>query len=316
MLRLTLATSFALASCASSSNESLVKTNSVTMHTFESDASGFNTKNFFYDNGEEVVVFDTQFTPAIAEQSLAFIRSKTSNPITHVVITHPNPDKFNGLSVFQKLGAKVIASEQTAQNMEEVHNYKKYFFVNMAKMFTNETYPALGKVDETFKSSFVIKLKNGETVKLIELGKPGVSTNQTVAIIPSQNSVVVGDLVHHKAHAWLEGGIVKGKATPTMNSWISNLENLASLTSDDTLVYGGRGEAAQAKVSIPEQIRYLKKADLLVAQYVSKIDKKELSTEKSAEHFAKLTKIFEQEFPTYGLSYMIQYGVYGLAASK
>jgi glyoxylase-like metal-dependent hydrolase (beta-lactamase superfamily II) len=124
-------------------NEELSSSMKGQVHVFESDANGFNTKTFFYDNGSEVVALDTQFTPALAEQALIFLRTKTQNPISYVVVTHPNPDKFNGISIFSKEGAKVIASEATSKAMTEVHAYKKYYFVNIAKMFSDASYPNL-----------------------------------------------------------------------------------------------------------------------------------------------------------------------------
>jgi glyoxylase-like metal-dependent hydrolase (beta-lactamase superfamily II) len=290
------------------------------IYAYESDGNGFNTKNFFYDNGEEVVAFDTQFTPDLAEKSIAFLRTKTSNPITYVVVTHPNPDKFNGMSVFQKLGAKVIASNRTADSMKGVHQYKKYFFVNMAKMFTEETYPKLSQVDVTFDQTYDLRLKSGETITLRELAQPGVSSNQTVGSIPAVNAVIVGDLVHHNAHAWLEGGIVNGKPTPTLKGWIADLNELQSMFKDapETVVYGGRGEAVKVNDAVKAQIAYLNKADTLVSKYVKGLGerKAELQGDKAGEHYKALQALFEKTFPTYGLGYMIQYGVYGLVNSK
>ncbi len=290
------------------------------IYVFESDAGGFNTKNFFYDNGEEVVAFDTQFTPEISRKSIEFLRSKTNHPITHVVITHPNPDKFNGISEFQKLGARVISSRATSENMKGVHDYKKYFFVNMAKMFTEETYPKLGSVDFTFDGSYDLRLGNGETIRLMELSHPGVSTNQTVALIPSQSAVMVGDLVHHQAHAWLEGGIVNGKATPTLKGWISDLLELKTILRDapETMVYGGRGKSVTVDSAVRDQVEYLRKADRIVKKYIKKLGQKksELQGAKANGHYQALQVQFEKEFPGYDLGYMIQYGIYGLVNSQ
>lgn len=281
------------------------------IYVYESDANGFNTKNFFYDNGEEVVAFDTQFTPETAEKSIAFLRTQTSNPITAVVISHPNPDKFNGMSVFQKLGAKVISSKKTADNMPGVHEYKKYYFVNVAKMFTDATYPKLSTVDVTFDQTYDLRLKNGEVITLTELSQPGVSTNQTVALIPSAHAAIVGDLVHHGVHSWLEGGIVNGKPTPTLPGWIADLAELQSLLKDapETVVYGGRGDAVQVGDAVKTQTAYLQQADTLVSKYVQGL-------EKAAPDYVALQAQFEKAFPTYGLGYMIQYGAYGLVNSK
>ncbi len=276
------------------------------IYTFESDMSGFNTKNFFYDNGQEVVAFDTQFTPELAEKSIAFLRTKTKNPISYVVLTHPNPDKFNGSAVFQKLGAKVIASERTALNIPSVHAYKKYFFLEVAKMFTESTYPEEARVDITFKKKLSLRLGNGEVISLRELSGPGVSTNQTIATVPSLNSLFVGDLIHHRAHAWLEGGIVGGKATPTIESWIQDLKELKKISRKGAKVFGGRGEVQEVRRAVTEQTAYLKKADEVVSKFAKL----------PGDQTAAIQTALEEAFPEYELGYMIQYGVYGLVEAR
>ncbi len=300
-LALTTLLSLTGVSCAHTKASSSAK-----IYTFESDASGFNTKNFFYDNGQEVVVFDAQFTFETAQKSIEFLRTKTKNPITYVVVTHPNPDKFNGASAFQKLGAKVIASQKTAKNISGVHAYKKYYFVEMAKMFTEQSYPQEAHVDVTFNQKYDLRLGNGEVIRLQELSSPGVSTNQTVAIIAQSNAVMVGDLVHYKVHAWLEGGIVDGKATPTINGWIPDLKELASIVKKGTMIYGGRGEVVPVEKAVLAQIDYLKKSNEVVT----------LFAKKSGDQTVAIQAEIEKNFPEYGLSYMIQYGVYGLVQSK
>lgn len=286
---------------------------------YESDGNGFNTKTVFYDNGDEVVAIDAQFTPELAEKSLAFLKERTSNPVSYLVITHPNPDKFNGIPVFQKKGAKVIASNATAKAMAGVHDYKKYFFVELAKMFTQDSYPTLGSADLTFDGKFDLVLGNSERISLTELKGPGVSSTQTVVSIASQNSLVVGDLVHHNAHAWLEGGIVDGRPTPTLASWIKNLEEITQIFgSQNPVIYGGRGEAVALNLAIPEQISYLRTANTVLDEYVRSLGslRSELSGPNSGIHFGNIQRELESKFPEYNLGYMIQYGVYGLALSK
>jgi glyoxylase-like metal-dependent hydrolase (beta-lactamase superfamily II) len=288
------------------------------VYTFESDANGFHTKSYFYDNGREVVAFDTQFTPELARQSIAFLRTKTQNPITYVVITHPNPDKFNGLGEFQKLGAKVVASRATAEAMPGVHAYKKYFFVQMAKMFTESQYPALGQVDETFEGSEVLRLSSGDTVELRELSRPGISSTQTVAYLPKARALVVGDLVHHGAHAWLEGGIVNGAAKPELQGWIADLEEIESLYDRDVTVLGGRGKDASVKDAVKAQKEYLQKAEAIVEGYLTKLGARrdELKSDKAGAHYKALAAEFEKAFPGLSLGYLIEYGIYGLVNAK
>jgi glyoxylase-like metal-dependent hydrolase (beta-lactamase superfamily II) len=279
----------------------------------------FQWRNYFLDTGTQVVAFDAQFTAELAQKSLDFLKTKTNSPVSHLVVTHPNPDKFNGISVFKRAGAIVISSKATAEAMPGVHAYKKYYFVHIAKMFKDDTYPKLDSIDQTFDQSLDLELKSGEHIQLSELSGPGVSSNQTVAYIPSNNALVVGDLVHDQVHAWLEGGIVNGKPTPTIASWIKDLNEVnEKFQNVNPVIYGGRGNARVLSQSIPAQISYLTKADEIVGRYVLALGERkvELTNDKSGVHFAALQKEFEASFPTYGLSYMIQYGVYGLAQSK
>jgi glyoxylase-like metal-dependent hydrolase (beta-lactamase superfamily II) len=289
------------------------------LYTYDSGEAGFFTNTYFYDTGSEVVAFDAQFTPELAEQAIASLREQTDNPITYLVITHPNPDKFNGAPAFQAEGAKVIASEATADAIPGVHAYKKAGFVGMG-MFTEETYPQQATVDETFTGTHTIELSDGKTVELSELSEPGVSSTQTVAFIPELDALMVGDLVHHQLHAWLEGGIVNGQATPTIEGWIADLQELETTFAADPepTVYGGRGEPAPLAVAVADQIAYLEKADQIVTDYVAGLgDKKsELSSDKAGEHYAAIQAELEQAFPDYAFPDMIGFSVYGLVNSK
>jgi glyoxylase-like metal-dependent hydrolase (beta-lactamase superfamily II) len=279
---------------------------------YTSDANGFDTHSFFYDTGAEVVVFDAQFTEAEAEKLLTTIRAKTSNPIRYVVVTHPNPDKFNGAAVFQREGAKVVASEATAAAIPAVHAYKKYYFTTMAGMFTDETYPKQATVDVTFKDSFKLPLEGGAEVELKVLQHPGVATTQTVAYLPQRKALVVGDLVHVRAHAWLEGGLRDGKTVLELESWKAALDELAAWPG--ATVYGGRGASAPVETAIAEQKQYLDTMKSLVSTYATELGarKAELCGNEAGPHYQAITQRAAQTFPQYTLSYMVQYSVYGL----
>jgi glyoxylase-like metal-dependent hydrolase (beta-lactamase superfamily II) len=291
-----------------------------TLHTYDSGPDGFFTKTYFYDTGEEVIAFDAQFTPELAEQAIAYLQTQTDSPITHLVITHPNPDKFNGAPAFQEAGAEVIGSNATAEAIPGVHDYKKAGFVGMG-MFTEETYPQQATIDETFAATHTLQLADGKSVELVELSAPGVSSTQTVAFIPELNALIVGDLVHHKLHAWLEGGIVDGQATPTIESWIADLEELEQRFAGEPepTVYGGRGEPAPLSVAVADQIAYLERADQIVSDYVAGLSdeqRAELSGPEAGTHYAAIQEQLAAAFPGYAFPDMISFSVYGLVNSK
>jgi glyoxylase-like metal-dependent hydrolase (beta-lactamase superfamily II) len=286
-----------------------------TLGTFTSGPEGFDTHTYFYDDGKEVTVIDTQFVPQLTRAMVEHIRQRTSSPITRVIVTHPNPDKFNGLSVLHELGAQSLASEATAKAMPAVHEYKKYFFVNVAKAFTEESYPKFEPVRSTFRGQTTVKLKSGETLTLVELRNPGVASNQTVVRIDKTGDLLVGDLVHYQTHAWLEGGITNGGPRPDLTKWRAAVRELETL--GQGVVYGGRGKAGRVKDVVAYQTDYLAKAEGIVGAYVDATPKAELQdVAKAQQHYQKLQKLFEQQFPATGLSYLIGYGIYGLVNSK
>lgn len=288
------------------------------LHVFTSGDAGFNTHSVWYDDGKEVTVVDTQFTLEVAQQLVDDIQKQTKSPITRIIVTHPNPDKFNALSVFHKLGAESIASAKTAAAIPGVDAYKRYFWVEIAHVFTDETYPKVEPVKTTFSGQIVIKLKSGETITLIELKEAGVSSNQVVVRIDSTGDLIVGDLVAYKAHAWLEGGIIDGKTQPNIAGWKADLQQL--LTLGKGKIYGGRGQFGPVAEVVPVQIAYLDKADQIVTNYVKKLGDNALAEltdpVKSQAHFQEIQAEFVKAFPNYALPDLISYGVYGLAFSK
>lgn len=284
---------------------------------YKSGIEGFDTKTFFYEGQNEVIAFDAQFTEDLAKNSIEHLRKFTNKPITKLVITHPNPDKFNGASVFKKHGATIIASTATARAIPEVHKYKKYYFVELAKMFTNETYPEVVAVDQTFEDETELQLEGGESIQLKELSQPGVSSTQSVAYIKSANALIVGDLIHYQAHAWLEGGIINGQPKPTIDGWIADVNELAALYPPQSIVYGGRGDSTTLHNAVAAQIEYLKKAESLIHDQLklAGLRTKDITMLSGSNFYQNLTAKFQAQFPKYALPYMIDYGSYGLVQS-
>jgi len=285
---------------------------------YTSGSNGFNTHTYYYDDGEQVTVFDTQFTPSLAREMVTQIRSETDSPITRVVVTHPNPDKFNALSVLEELGATSIASKATAEAMPGVHQYKKYYFTQIAGMFEPDEYPKLEKVDQTFQGRKQIELATGETITLFELDHSGISSTQTVARIDASDNLIVGDLVHHDAHAWLEGGIVDGQPQPDLQAWKGALRELREIGGNE--VYAGRGAVGvPLDEAVSQQTGYLIATETVVDQYIAEHDDiaQDLEDNAAAQaHYKALQKRLAERFPDHDLAYLVSAGIYGLVKAK
>lgn len=281
------------------------------LHRFTSGPEGFDTNSWWVDTGAEVVVFDAQFTPALAQALLDEITAQTQSPVTTVVLTHPNPDKFNGASVFQAAGAELVASEDTLAAMGEVHAYKQAYFVG-AGMFAEGEYPALPEVDRTFTDT--LTLDTAAPIVLEVLEHSGVTLTQTVARVGDE-ALVVGDLAAGGAHLWLEGAIVDGMPAPDLESWALALDEVAALGGT---VYPGRGQPEAAQTLVPAHQDYLEGMDTLVGEYVAALEDPgtALSGPDAGSHYAALTAEAEAAWPELELSYLVTYGVYGLALQK
>jgi len=270
-----------------------------------SGEAGFHTNTWFVVGDEGVVVVDAQFTPDEAEAALRTLREHTDKPVTHVVATHPNPDKFNGAAVFQREGAELVVSEATAAALPGVHAYKQAYFEGVGA-FPEGTYPAEAQVDRTFSGTLALT----PGVELIELSHPGVSSTQTVVRVDGRH-LVVGDLVAVDTHAWLEGGIVDGQPSPDIDAWTSALEQAGTLGSGD--LYPGRGPARAVDIAVAEQVHYLQTVDALVAEHVAPLDPSDLTGEQAGAHWTAITDAAATSFPEHDHAYLVTYGVYGLA---
>ena len=291
-----------------------------TLHVHTSAAEGFNTHSVWYDDGQEVTVVDAQFTPAFANTLLATIKRQTASPVTRVIVTHPSPDKFNGLSAFHTIGAQSIASVATAAAIPGVDAYKRYYWTEIAKIFTAENYPKIEPIKTTFTDHITIELKSGETISLFALNEPSVASDQTVVRFDQSGDLAVGDLVHINHHAWLEGGIVNGHARATLDSWKRDLAQLPTISAvDSAKVYGGRGEFVTVKEAVRQQTAYLARADQIVGDYLKGLGPKVAELNDPAthgNHYAALQAKFVTAYPDYAFPDFIKYSIYGLIAAK
>lgn len=168
-------------------------------------------------------------------------------------------------------------------------------------------------MDRTFEGSWELPLAGDARVVLRELENAGVASTQTVAYLPKQETLLVGDLVHHEAHAWLEGGIVDGAPAPSLTAWIAALDELARFP-PRTTVRGGRGTAALLGEAVASQQGYLMAMGDLVRAYLLELGprREELRGPEAGAHFAELARRAGEAYPERDLTYLVEYGVYGL----
>lgn len=260
-----------------------------TLKQYTSAADGFSTSSFWVEGDQGVIVFDAQFLPEYAEALLAQIASETDKPITDVIISHANPDKYNGLEVVRAKypDAKIWATPQIVARIKEVDEGKKAFFGPQY----GARYPqGLVLPDELISARHVLRRGDLE-VELIPMGA-GVSSAHLVSLIKSSGELVVGDLLHQQTHGWLAEGF-----SP---QWLERLDELERLGA--TKLLPGRGAVSGPEL-IAQQREYLKGFQACVAQ--------ELERSSAEADIARIKSCVLARFPKYQIEAMVDFSIPG-----
>lgn len=265
------------------------QTSAPALKQYTSKADGFSTSSFWVESEQGVVVFDAQFLPEYAEALMAEIAAQTSKPITDVVISHANPDKYNGLEVIRAKHpeVKIWATPQIVARIKEVDAGKKGFFGPQY----GERYPqGLVLPDELISAPQVLRRGSLE-IELIPMGA-GVSTAHLVSLIKSSGELVVGDLLHNKTHGWLAEGFSQ--------QWLERLDALERLGAKRFLP--GRGAPGGAEL-IAQQRDYLKGFQACVAS--------ELEGAGQEADIATIKACILARFPDHQIEAMVDFSIPG-----
>jgi glyoxylase-like metal-dependent hydrolase (beta-lactamase superfamily II) len=181
---------------------------------------------------QEVLVADTQATPAMAADVIRRIREVTDKPIRWVVLTHYHAVRVLGASAY---GAQhVVASEDTRDLIVERGEQDKASEIGrFPRLFRNvESVPAgLTWPSITFRGQMTLWLGSLE-VQLLQLGR-GHTKGDTVVWLPGEKTMLAGDLVEFDATPYA------GDAY--FSEWPQTLERIAAL--DPQALVPGRGAA-------------------------------------------------------------------------
>jgi glyoxylase-like metal-dependent hydrolase (beta-lactamase superfamily II) len=203
----------------------------ISQHAWAYTAEGDpNTGIIIGDN--EVLVADTQATPAMAADVIRRIREVTDKPIKYVVLTHYHAVRVLGAAAY---GAQqILASQDTydlivergeADKASEIGRFPR-LFQNVETVPAGMTWPTM-----TFTGKMTLWLGSLE-VQLLQLGR-GHTKGDTVVWLPQEKVMLSGDLVEFDATPYAGDAYFK--------DWPTTLDNIAALQ-PHTLV-PGRGPA-------------------------------------------------------------------------
>ncbi len=185
---------------------------------------GFETASYWIEGPDGLIFIDTQFLLSAAKESLDKAEAITGKKVVLAIVLHPNPDKFNGTSLFQARGIRVVTSAQVLAKIPAVHAQRKNSFFERYKPDYPENQPA----PESFGDTDQELSGGGIKVKTHVLGT-GCSAAHVV--VEYEGHVFVGDLIGNGTHAWLEIGEAE--------EWLARLSEISAIK--PKFVHPGRG---------------------------------------------------------------------------
>ena len=156
---------------------------------------------------DAVLVIDTLISAKAATRLLEQIRAVTDKPIKYVVNTHDHLDHAWGNCVFAKLGAIIIAQENSrldANKTGETLGRAGQYGLTAADMEGTTIVPP----SITFKQSVKVDL-GGITVELNYPG-PSHTVGSITALVPQDKVLFVGDILFSHYHPYLAEGDLAG----------------------------------------------------------------------------------------------------------
>jgi glyoxylase-like metal-dependent hydrolase (beta-lactamase superfamily II) len=169
-----------------------------------------------------VVVIDSRYTPALATELVGKIRTVTDAPILYVVNTHYHQDHTWGNSVFEELGAVLMAHAETRDA------FIKYspMHLDYYRERGGETFELLRDIrfaapETLFTETAKLDL-GGVSVELRHFG-PGHTAGDAVVVVPKDRVVFTGGLLTNGYHPNL------GDPGADFDTWLATLDRLKGL---------------------------------------------------------------------------------------
>ncbi|WP_019645980.1 MBL fold metallo-hydrolase [Novispirillum itersonii] len=200
-----------------------------------------NTGVIIGDDG--VMVIDTQATPLMAQQVLAFIREITDKPVKYVLLSHYHAVRVLGAAAYEP--EHIIASQLTYEMIVERGQQDwESEFGRFPRLFRgHESIPGLTWPTIVVDGKLTVDLGN----RKVEIWSPGKGHTQgdTIAWLPDQKILYAGDLVEYHATPYT------GDAH--LRDWPATLQALRDLQPEKMVP--GRGDALTSAAACEEALK-------------------------------------------------------------
>ena len=219
---------------------------------------GLGANSGFIVGRNGVLVVDSRYTPALANDLLKAIRSVTDAPVTHVVNTHYHPDHVWGNAVFKAQGAVILACPGTREAIEKYSTaYLDYYRARSA-----DTYELLRDVEVVAPDSVVndnTEIDLGGVKVAFRCVGPAHTAGDCVVLVPKERIAFAGGLISNGYHPNM------GDPGADFDNWIAALEKLA----DMRIRYIVPGQGAICREDALEtEMKYIKELRLQCARSI------------------------------------------------
>lgn len=176
-----------------------------------------------------VVLIDALGSPALAERLVQAVRTLTSLPISHVIVSHYHADHIYGLQVFKSLGARIIAQRAAAEYLASEVAARRLADSRITLAPWVDEHTRLVPADEWVDSS--LRLSIGGVVFELQAAGPAHTADDLVVYLPQQRVLFSGDLFFRARLPFV--------GQSDSRSWLAALEALSR--KDAAVVIPGHG---------------------------------------------------------------------------
>jgi len=183
---------------------------------------GLGANSGFVVGRDGVLVVDSRYTPALANDLLKAIRSVTSAPVTHVVNTHYHPDHVWGNAVFKAQGAVIVACPGTR---EAIERYSPVY-LNYYRARSKDAYDLLRDVEIVTPDSVVsdnTEIDLGGIKVALRCVGPAHTAGDCIVLLPQERIVFTGGIVSNGYHPNM------GDPGGDFDNWIAALDKLGDM---------------------------------------------------------------------------------------
>ena len=205
--------------------------------------AGANTA--FIVGTDGVIVIDAKMTADSAKEMLGEIAKVTSQPVTHVILTHSDGDHVNGLAGFPK-GLTIIAQENCKKEMEDS--------LGGPRPSPHDYLPTKTVAD---KESLTL---HGVRIELLHFG-PAHTNGDLVVYLPSQKMAFTGDLTQPLPYP-----IIHPEKNGSSEGWIHTTKMLLAMKVETYVP--GHGEL-QTKADLQKSLKDLEERRTKIKELVA-----------------------------------------------